>query len=143
MSRSGYVELHEMEPGQYAMFRGQVASAVRGRRGQRFIRDLADALDAMPDKLLAGHFVFEACSGLRCALGVALQARGVPVPERAAEVWDPDDWGADATRAVAEALDIHPVLAAEVVFLNDEAAAPTPRGRWRFMRDWCARHLRP
>ena len=54
MSRSGYSD-DEGEPGQFAMWSGQVASAIRGKRGQAFLREMAEAMDAMPDKRLIAH----------------------------------------------------------------------------------------
>ena len=54
MSRSGYSDDAE----NVAMWRGQVANATRGRRGQKLLRDMVAALDAMPDKrLFQGHLV--------------------------------------------------------------------------------------
>ena len=46
MSRSGYSD--DYEPSNIAMWRGQVASAMRGKRGQAFLRELIEALDAFP-----------------------------------------------------------------------------------------------
>lgn len=51
MSRSGYTSECE----NFAMWRGRVASATRGKRGQSFFRALLAALDAMPEKSLITH----------------------------------------------------------------------------------------
>ena len=51
MSRSGYIDDLD-DPLELGRWRGRVASAVRGKRGQRLLRDLLDALDAMPEKRL-------------------------------------------------------------------------------------------
>ena len=49
MSRSGYS--YEFEEG-WGLYRGAVASAKRGKRGQKFLRELLSALDDMPIKRL-------------------------------------------------------------------------------------------
>jgi hypothetical protein len=46
MSRSGYDESCDDNWG-LICWRGAVASALRGRRGQAFLRELVDALDAV------------------------------------------------------------------------------------------------
>ncbi len=50
MSRSGYSE--DGDQWQMIKWRGAVASAFRGRRGQAFLREMRDALDALPVKRL-------------------------------------------------------------------------------------------
>lgn len=50
MSRSDYSE--DLDMWDLIRWRGQVASAIRGKRGQKLLRDLAAALDAMPVKAL-------------------------------------------------------------------------------------------
>lgn len=35
MSRSGYVDEYDLEPGEFGRWRGVVVSAIRGKRGQR------------------------------------------------------------------------------------------------------------
>ena len=53
MSRHGYADdLADDDPLAYGQWRGRVASAIRGRRGQAFLREMRAALDAMPDKRL-------------------------------------------------------------------------------------------
>ncbi len=48
--RSGYSDC--LDDSVLAMYRGQVASAIRGRRGQVFMHDLVRSLDAMERKAL-------------------------------------------------------------------------------------------
>ena len=50
MSRSGYSE--DCDGRELIMWRGAVAAAIRGKRGQRALRELVVALDAMPAKRL-------------------------------------------------------------------------------------------
>jgi len=51
MSRSGYIEDWDDQWG-LICYRGAVKSAIRGRRGQAFLREMLAALDALPEKRL-------------------------------------------------------------------------------------------
>ncbi len=51
MSRSGYIDDYD-DPLVIGRWRGMVSSAVRGKRGQQFLKDLAVALDEMHEKKL-------------------------------------------------------------------------------------------
>lgn len=143
MSRSGYVDDCD-EDWQFALWRGRVASATRGRRGQSFLKDMLAALDAMPvkrliaDKLVAPDLIpcshwglFEAESV--CAIGALGKARGVDMAEM-----DPDD-----PQTVAGAFNIADCLAMEVVWMNDDAYwRETPEQRFEKMRAWVASQIR-
>jgi len=129
MSRSGYTD--ELDPQALAMYRGQVASAIRGRRGQQLLRDMLAGLDALPNKrLVTGELQV---GGEVCALGAAGRARGVDMDNL-----DPEDY-----ERVARTFDVADQLAREVAYLNDEHWRPeTPEQRWQRMRDWAASQLR-
>lgn len=116
-------------------WRGTVKSAIRGARGQRFLRDLAAALDAMPVKELVEKELITPDGGV-CAMGCVALARGVP-KEKLAE-FDPTDHV-----AVAKLLDIADPLAREVAFENDEQWSDTnPAKRWQRTRQWVAENLK-
>lgn len=137
MSRSGYSEDCD-DNWQIIRWRGVVASATRGKRGQAFFRDLLAALDAMPEKrLIANDLVSKDVSGAEnvCALGALGKARGVDMTPL-----DPED-----PETVAAAFDIATPLAQEVVFENDEAGPwkETPEHRWSRVRAWVAAQIRP
>lgn len=134
MSRSGYVD--DLDDWSMIKWRGAVASAVNGRRGQAFLQDLAAALDAMPDKRLAAGS-FKHTNGCHCTLGVLASARGIDTSlfDR-----DPDDLD---NEAVAESFGIAPSMAREIMFFNDEAysyecalSADPDAKRWELMRAW-------
>jgi hypothetical protein len=75
MSRSGYNDDYDLDPWQGIRWRGAVASAIRGRRGQAFLRELLVALDALPEhKLIANELEKD---GAVCALGAVGKARGL------------------------------------------------------------------
>lgn len=124
MSRSGYSD--DCENWNLICWRGAVTSAMKGKRGQAFLLDLRDAMDAMPEKRLVAD-VLEA-DGQFCTIGVLGAKRGINM-----QLLDPDD-----REGVAEAFGIAPALAAEIVFMNDEGSwnAETPEQRWLRMREW-------
>lgn len=127
MSRSGYS--YDIDDNwQLIMWRGRVALAIRGKRGQAMLCELLDALDAMPEKRLITDEL--AAHGEYCTLGVLGQKRGIDM-----EKIDPDEWD-----QVAEVFGIAPCMAQEVMFMNDEAGDrdETPERRWQRMRDWIA-----
>lgn len=140
MSRSGYVDDFD-EPDVY-LYRGQVASSIRGKRGQEFLRELRDALDAMPVKeLIAGELVGD--DGACCAIGCIALARGLDVSDL-----DPED-----AEAVGKAFDIAEPLAREIVYENDEyeiygefpkfeRLEESPAERWQRMRKWVDGHIK-
>ena len=135
MSRSGYTEdIDDYWP--FIKYRGQVTSALRGKRGQRFLRDLITALDEMPEKrLVAGTLSNE--SGC-CAMGAVARHRGVSVDDLA--LHDEDDDG--VTGEVGRRLDIAGQLAREVAFVNDEdVTIDTPEQRWSRVRKWAVLNL--
>jgi hypothetical protein len=158
MSRSGYTDDTDDQWG-LIRWRGAVRSAIRGARGQVMLRELAAALDAMPEKRLAAESLVNA-DGEFCTLGALGHARGLDM-----SVLDPED-----PEAVAKAFGVSPALVCEIVFENDEGAAedwleidteihgpmrrwerhqriervPNPRAaeqRWANMRKWVAENL--
>lgn len=129
MSRSGYTDYCEG----INLYRGQVASATRGRRGQRLLTDLLAALDAMPDKKLVTDEL-EAEDGAVCALGALGKARGIDMANI-----DPHD-----SETVSATFDIADCLAREIVYINDEHWTPeTPEQRWQRVRKWVASQITP
>jgi len=107
MSRSGYSD--DCDGWALIRWRGAVAQAIRGQRGQAMLRELVQALDALPEKRLAsGSLVTE--DGDYCTLGALGRARGMDMAPI-----DPED-----REAVAHAFGVAEALAAEVMFLNDE-----------------------
>lgn len=109
MSRSGLYEDDGDDSLAHGRWRGAVASAIRGKRGQAFLRELADALDAMPEKrLVAGALQSE--DGCHCTLGVMGQKRGLDVASM-----DVDDYD-----AIADSLDVNAKIAQEIMWENDE-----------------------
>lgn len=111
---------------------GTVTRAIRGRRGQKLLRDLLAALDAMPEKRLIEDALAE--DGEYCALGVVGAARGLKMDRV-----DPENSG-----KVAKLFDISDALARQIVFINDEDGPPfeSPEQRWKRVRAWVARWIK-
>lgn len=158
MSRSGYSDGDDYDPWQHIMWRGQVASAIRGKRGQAFLRELVDALDAMPEKrLIKNHLMIAPADAYGpppmaqyyrdnqygdgkfaepgvCAIGTVGLKRGIDM-----YALDPEDYD-----AVAGAFGVARQLVQEVEYVNDEqwSGADTPEDRWRRVRAWAVQNLR-
>lgn len=107
MSRSGYVEDMD-DQWAHIRWRGAVKSALRGKRGQAFLREMAAAMDAMPVKRLVA-MELEA-GGEVCAIGSVGRARGIDMGKI-----DPEDYS-----SVAATFGIAECLAQEIVYMNDE-----------------------
>lgn len=152
MSRSGYSDDGDGESYSLAMWRGMIGSATRGKRGQRFFRDLVAALDAMPDKRLVTS-TLETEEGAVCALGALGKQKGTDL--KALDGGEADDgWDHNA---LGRAFDIAPKLTMEVMYINDEAGPvrwdrdpyggrhrvdETDGERWTRVRAWAARQIR-
>lgn len=159
MSRSGYTD--DCDDDQAWIYLGHLNSAINGKRGQAALRELAEALDAMPEKRLGAESLVTS-DGEFCTLGVLGNARGIDMVKI-----DPEDWD-----AVANAFDIAPAMAREIMYKNDETVpghdyvlidifGPPRYGysrresfaverpadmvssdRWRLMRNWVGDRLK-
>lgn len=137
MSRAGYSD--DCDGWALIRWRGAVASGMRGKRGQAFLRELLESLDAMPEKRLIAHSFAE--PGGYCTLGVVGAARGAELPA----ITEDDENDPTLIRgAAAQALGISPAVAAEIMFENDQGAwyGETPEARWARMRAWVASQIR-
>lgn len=129
MSRSGYVE----DCDNLELYRAAVDRALRGKRGQSFLRELVAALDVMPEKVLIAGELINGAGGC-CAIGVVCKARRM---ERIEDIdyFDPD--------SVARAIGVAGSMAAEIEYMNDEegSVCETPAQRWVRMRKWAADNI--
>lgn len=114
MSRSGYTDDDGDDPLAHGRWRAAVQSSLQGKRGQALLKELAEALDAMPDKrLYPGRFA--TAEGEFCTLGVLGAKRGTKMDD----LGDEDDCD---TGFVANRFGIAPAMAAEIMYMNDEYA---------------------
>lgn len=134
MSRHGYSD--DIDQWSLIKWRGQIASAIRGKRGQRLLIDLVQALDAMPEKvLIAEKLIDHEDDDAVCALGAVGVKRGIAMEQLDPE--EPED--------IAEAFDVAQQLAREITYVNDEGGnyGETPQQRWERVRAWAVRHILP
>ena len=133
MSRHGYVEdgidEHPFAMWRWTVWRRAVTSAINGKRGQAFLRELVVALDALPDKVLIAEALV--ADGSFCAVGSVGAARGMDMSHLDPHCHD----------AIAEAFGIAPALVREIEFLNDDQPC-APAERWKLVRDWAVRNTR-
>lgn len=127
MSRSGYDDCGD----HVAMWRGQVASAIRGKRGQAFLSEMLDALDAMPEKRLIADDLIKGSEV--CAIGSVGVKRGIDMTPL-----DPHD-----AQRLSSVFGIAYQLVCEIEYMNDEAGwNDTPEQRWQRVRKWTAQQIR-
>ncbi len=112
-------------------WRGAVAAATKGARGQKLLRELADALDAMPVRRLIAESL-EAGPEV-CALGCLGRAKGIDMSRL-----DPEE-----PEKVAKAFGVAPALVREIAFVNDDwQRHQTAEQRWAKMRAWVSENLK-
>lgn len=126
MSRSGYSDDYDFDNWSHIRWRGVVASAIRGKRGQQFLKELVEALDAMPERRLIAHDLYK--DGAVCAIGSVGLKRGVEMSKIDVEDYE----------QVATVFGIASPLVQEIEYLNDEGGwhDDTPETRWSRMRQW-------
>ncbi len=133
MGRSGYSEDYD-DNGTGCLYRGAVESAIRGRRGQAFLKEMLAAMDALPEKkLIAGDLVNDDGA---CAIGSVAIKRGVDV-----SAIEPED-----AETIAKTFGIAPSLAREIEFENDDdfgfTGNETPEQRFFRVRKWIVSQIR-
>ena len=132
MNRSSYTEDPEYN-WQYICWRGAVNSAIKGKRGQAFLKELLEALDALPEKkLIAEELVTP--TGEVCAMGAVMVKRGI----------DASQFDTYNSEKIAQTMGIADALVREIEFINDEACWQeiTPEKRFEIVRGWAANHLK-
>ena len=129
MSRSGYSD--GCDSWDLIRWRGAVASAIRGKRGQAFLSEMVEALDALPAPRLISDKLVNEC-GDCCAIGSVALRREIETAEI-----DPYD-----RCYVARVFGISEALAAEIAYKNDEHfTIETPEQRFARVRAWVVSKL--
>jgi hypothetical protein len=131
MSRSGYSD--DCDGWELICWRGAVASAIRGNRGQSFLRELLAALDALPAPRLIAHDLVK--NGEVCAIGSVGLQRGVDMSKL--EPSEPEP--------IAETFGIAGALVKEIEFVNDGdfewRGDMTPERRFQKVRAWVLENI--
>jgi hypothetical protein len=127
----------------YELWHANLRRAMQGKRGQAFLRELLEALDALPQKRLIQGAMEQ--SGEVCALGAVGLKRWM----------DLDGLDSGDHEAIAEAFRISSVLAQEIAYWNDQGMEAcllgltdgggwtenTPEDRFTFVRAWVVARL--
>lgn len=135
---------NDYDPREANLWHGRLLSAIRGARGQAFLRELLEALDAMPEKRLIANSM-QAENGEVCALGVIGAKRGIDL-HKIDESNEGEDY--DAVK-IGKQFNIAEALALEIMWFNDDGIyifhprKETPEHRWGRMRAWVLSHLKP
>jgi hypothetical protein len=120
---------------EFGRWRGAVASAIRGKRGQAFLRELLAAIDSIEPQRLIGD-ALENEHGEVCGLGAVGRARGLDL-----KAVDYEDY-----EAVSKLFGINEKLAQEIMWVNDEVISrndvPAMLGRYQIVRQWVLDHIR-
>lgn len=138
MSRSGYNDDYDIDQWDMIRWRGAVTSALRGKRGQAFLKEMLAALDALPYHVLVqneletstpmsfSHWGMHPVETV-CALGAVGKARGLNMT-----LLDPED-----SATVAGVFDIAEAMARQIVYVNDECYYHiSPEKRYDEMVAW-------
>lgn len=106
--------------------------AIRGKRGQTFLKSLALELDAMPEKRLVTEELITS-TGECCTIGVVCKARNIDVSN--IDITD--------TKEVGDLVGISAALAGEIEYVNDcyDSDMETPESRWERMRKWVGEQI--
>ena len=126
----------------WIMYRGAVTSALRGKRGQEFLKEMLSAMDALPEKRLVPNELEQ--EGSYCALGTVGKQRGINLKEI-----DPEDYS-----TVSGKFGIAESMTREIVYMNDEnfqyhfdpetrkSTPITPEQRFDKMRKWIVSQIK-
>lgn len=129
MSRADYSDDFDGE--ELALWRGAVNSAINGKRGQAFLKEMLAALDALPEPNLIADALIQ--DGAVCAIGAVGKMRGVDMTKI-----DPEDYV-----TVANTFGIACALAREIAYMNDDAYLhATPEERFQKMRAWVVAEIK-
>lgn len=147
MSRSGYDDSYAIEQWDLIRWRGAVTSALRGKRGQAFLKEMLAALKALPFPVLVkneletltpmslSHWGMHPVETV-CALGAVGKARGIDMSKL-----DPEN-----SATVSHVFGIAEAMAKEIVYINDEQGSyftgSSPENRYRDVMAWLVNQIR-
>lgn len=138
MGRAGYTDDMDDDLWMYIRWRGAVKAALRGKRGQLFLREMLAALDALSAPRLIKDNLVDKNMGY-CAIGAVGLARGCNLMDMDCLSVLEDNEGTAKLFGIAEA------MVREIEFINDECDEPwthpgrhedTPEERFIRVRRW-------
>lgn len=126
MSRFNYSDEEEFG-GQFALWRANTERCLTGKNGQKALRDMREALLALPDKMLISDVLYDD-NGLVCAVGAYGKYIGADLSK-----FDPED----ATDEAGEAMGLPFRVAWSLVEMNDMIFdTETPEERYTKVLAW-------
>ena len=133
--------VEESHPGEFALWEGNCRRSLQGRRGQKAIQALKNALLAMPVKEL--HMdIFVEPSGETCAIGARMIQKKVDrgmsreLAVRECAKVDPCE-----IQQTGVKLGMPPLVAWSVSVENDQDPNLSPRDRYQHVLNWVKRQL--
>lgn len=170
MSRSGYRDDLD-DPLEWGAWRGRVASATRGKRGQKLLLELLIALSKLPEaRLIGGTLEVSKANDEELAAmyaefrnnpasrAIYLSTRVAPrspdyregdvcalgalVKSKGMPTAIPDFAGYDVGNILAERLDVAEPLIREIQYMNDEVFSGPSNLRWQRMAAWVAQQIK-
>ena len=125
----------------HGRWRGAVKSAMRGKRGQAFLKELLQALDELPEPVLIKDEI--EINGQYCMMGAVARKRGM----------DTSKLHSEDHEGMSDAFGIARAMVQEIMFINDEdfwyPKPKTPedelkiaKRRYQDARKWVARHIK-
>ena len=116
------------------MWRGAVTSAIKGKRGQGFLKKLLVSLDSMKEKCLIKHDLER--NGKVCTLGAYGMMNGIDMSDV-----DPEDHD-----GLGRLCGIAPAMVKEIEFENDEVCwvdnKHSEAARFVMMRQWVVENIK-
>lgn len=145
MSRSGYSE--DLDNWALIRWRGAVAAAIKGKRGQALLKEMEAALLALPEKRLCSGW-HDAPSGEVCALGAVALKRKMDKGKHRVEAFAEleREFNEDvAANEVGGEFGIADAMAQEITYVNDEQGPydATPEQRYEYMLKWVRENIVP
>lgn len=144
MSRSGYSD--DLDHWALIRWRGAVASAIRGKRGQAILKELEAALLALPEKKLCKDDFADPESETVCALGAVVLKRkvdqGKDTVSAIKEIAKEFPEGCEAQEVTGD-FNIAEALAKEITYINDEWGpwGCTPEQRYQEVLRWVRENI--
>lgn len=145
MSRSGYRDTDDMADNwQFIRWSGAVKSAIRGKRGQAFLKEMLAALDVLPEKrLIHGVLQDSYDTNAVCALGAVGRARGLDMTKINMELDDYGEYEDDVVFDIQGMFNLSDALTREIMYENDEGKSQeTPEERFDRIRRWVVRNIK-
>ena len=143
MSRSGYSE--DLDNWALIRWRGAVASAIKGKKGQALLKEMEAALLALPEKRLCTGWVDPEASEV-CALGSVALKRKMDAGKHRIDSFEElaQEFLEDvAANEVSDEFGIADAMAQEITYVNDEHGRydETPAQRYERVLAWVRKQI--